>query len=68
MAKGKTKCVPSAEASPASRTPHSEKKSESQLQSAEFKYKMQMGLRQMNIGEQQERWLQDPLRSTGMNY
>ncbi len=68
MAKGKTKCVPSAVANPASRTPHSEKKSESQLQSAEFTHKMQMGPGQMNIGEQQDRWLPYPLRSTGMNY
>ncbi len=68
MAKGKTKCVPSAEASPASGTPHSEKKIESQLQSAEFTHKMQMDLGQMNMGKQQDRWLPDPLRSTGMNY
>lgn len=68
MAKGKTKRVPCAEASPASRTPHSEKKSESQLQTAEFTHKMQMGLGQMNMVKQQDCWLPDPLRSTGMKY
>lgn len=68
MAKGKTKRVPCDEGSPASRTPHSEKKSESQLQTAEFTHKMQIGVGQMNTGKQQDRWLPDPLRSTGMNY
>lgn len=63
MAEGKTKCVPSAESGPARGTPHSEKISKSQLQSPEFTHNMQIGLKQMNRGEQQDCWLPDPLRS-----
>lgn len=64
MAEGKTKRVPSAESGPARGTPHSEKISKSQLQSPEFTHKMQIGLKQMNRGEQQGCRLPDPLRST----
>lgn len=62
--RGQNNVCPECRVQPCERDTSFRAKSKSQLQSPEFTHKMQIGLKQMNRGEQQDCWLPDPLRST----